>query len=251
MLIELSPTTLLRRILLPFLLVGSLVFLKANPRVVKVGVFPNAPAVFMGEDGIARGFYPDMLREVAAKEGWDLQFVPGTWQEGLDRIRSGEISLLSMVARTPEREAYLDYGAESSFTVWSLLYARPKSGIESVLDVQNRHVGLMKGDVNGDHFRNLCAGFNLPVVYETFGSFEDVFRAVESGHLDAGVVTNTFGYSQESRFRVERTSVVFSPFNVYFAVGRGRDPDLLKALDAYLREGRQDQASGYHHALKR
>ena len=102
--IDLSPTPLLRRILLPtLLLAGSLVALKANPRVVKVGVFPNAPAVFMGEDGIARGFYPDMLREAAAKEGWELQFVPGTWQEGLDRIRFGEISLLSMVARTPER----------------------------------------------------------------------------------------------------------------------------------------------------
>jgi signal transduction histidine kinase/ABC-type amino acid transport substrate-binding protein/ActR/RegA family two-component response regulator len=246
-----SPS-LSRRILgVALLLVASLAALKASPRVVKVGVFPNAPAVSMGEDGIARGFYPDMLREVAAKEGWDLQFVPGTWQDGLDRIRSGEISLLAMVARTPERETYLDYGAEPSFTVWSLLYAHPKSGIESVLDVRDRHVGLMKGDVNGDHFRTLCAGFNLPVAYETFGSFEDVFRAVESGRLDAGVVTNTFGYSQETRFRVERTPVVFSPFNVYFAVGRGRDQDLLTALDTYLREGKLNQASGYHQALKR
>jgi signal transduction histidine kinase/CheY-like chemotaxis protein len=223
----------------------------APKRLVKVAVFPHAPAISMGEDGAARGFYVDMLQAVAARENWDLRFVPGTWQDGLDRARSGEVDLITSAAYTPERARFLDYCTESSFTVWSILYAHPRAGIRTVLDVRDHRIGLMRGDVNGEHFRELCAQFNLPVTYELYGSFVDVMRAVESGHVDGGVATNIFGYSQESRFRIERTPVVFSPFDIYLATGKGRNRDLLVALDTYLQEGKRNSDSGYHQALSR
>ncbi len=226
--------------------------LKAAPaRVVKVGVFPHTPAIFMGEDGVAKGFFVDMLKEVAAKENWELRFVPGTWQEGLDRLRADELDLITSAARTPERETYLDYCSEPAFTVWSILYAHPKSVIANVFDVQNRHIALMRGDANGAHFRDLCTKFNIPVVFEELGTFKDVFRAIESGQVDGGVVVNTFGYAQESHFRVQRTPVVFNPFGIYFAVGKGQGPDVLRALNAYLHDGKQNPDSGYQQAIKR
>jgi signal transduction histidine kinase/ABC-type amino acid transport substrate-binding protein/ActR/RegA family two-component response regulator len=226
--------------------------LRALPRrVVRVGVFPHAPAIFMGEDGQTRGFYADMLQDVAAKENWELRYVPGTWQDGIDRIRAGEVDLLTSMGFTPERDAFLDYGKTSSFTIWSILYAHPASGIQTVPDLLNHRIGLMRGDANGDHFRTLCAQFNLPVAYEEFDSFEDVMGAVESGHVDGGVVSNIYGYAHESQFRVERTPVVFSPFDLYFAVGQGRDLDVLMALDAYLGDGKRNPDSGYHRAINR
>ncbi len=230
---------------------GFVALLAAPRRVVKVAVFPHAPAISMGEDGKARGFYVDMLQEVARQQDWELRYVPGTWQEGLDRIRTGEVDLLTSVAHKAERESYLDYGAQSSFTVWSILYAHPKAGIQSVLDVRDRRIGIMRGDVNGDNFRTLCARFNLPVTYLELGSFEEVLRAVESGMVDGGVSTNIFGYSQESRFRVARTPVVFSPFDIHFAVARGRNQDLRLAMDRYLEAGKQGPDSGYHQAINR
>ena len=223
----------------------------APRRMVKVGVFPHAPAISMGEDGKARGFYVDMLQEVAARENWELHFIPGTWQNGLDRVRSGEVDIIASAAYTPERAAYLDYVSESAFTVWSILYAHPKAGIRTVLEVQNRRIGLMRGDVNGFHFRELCTKFNLPVTYVELGSFEDVMRAVESGQVDGGVATNIFGYSQESRFRVERTPVVFSPFDTHFAVAKDRNRDLRLTLDGYLRDGKRNPDSGYYRAINR
>ncbi len=205
----------------------------------------------MGEDGTAQGFYADMLREVATREDWDLRFVPGTFQQGLDRLRAGQADLHTSVALTPARSLYLDYGKESSFTVWSILYAHPKAGIHTVLDVENRRIGLMRGDVNGDHFRELCAKFNIQLTYIEYGSFEDVLRAVEGGQVDGGVATNVFGYSQESRFQVERTPIVFSPFDTFFATTRGHNAELLKALDAYLAEGKRTSDSSYRRALDR
>ena len=233
-------------------LTAGIATLEAAPhRVVKVAVFPHSPAISMGEDGKAQGFYVDMLQEVAAQEDWELQFVPGTFQEGLDRARSGLVDLHASVAFTPGRAAFLDYGAESSFTVWSILYAHPKAGIHTVLDAQHRRIGLMRGDLNGEHFRELCIQFNLEPTFVELGSFEDVLRAVESGQVDAGVATNIFGYSQESRFQVQRTPVVFSPFDTFFTTTKGRNAAVLGALDAYLRDGKRKPDSGYQRAVNR
>ena len=244
-----SPTSWLRFLSALLLAAGCLCLQAAPRRVVKVGVFPHAPALFMAEDGTAKGFYADMLREVAARQDWELQFRPGTWQEGLDRAKAGEVDIITSVARTPERETYLDYCQAPAFTVWSILYAHPGSGILTVLDVQARRVALMKGDVNGQHFRELCEKFNIPVTYLEVGSFVDVMRAVEAGQAEAGVATNIFGYAQERNFRVERTPVVFSPFDTFFATGKHRNADLLAALDTYLAEGRKNPDSDYHRAI--
>ena len=246
------PFRALRLLAICAMVLLGVVSLEAAPRrVVTVAVFPHAPALSMGEDGTARGFYADMLREVAAREDWELRFLPGTFQEGLERVRAGQADLHTSVAVTPARALYLDYGKESSFTVWSILYSHPKAAIHTVLDVLNRRIGLMRGDVNGEHFRELAAKFNLEVTYVEYGSFEDVLRAVESGQVDGGVATNIFGYSQEARFQVERTPVVFSPFETYFATSKGHNPELLKALDTYLAEGKRRSDSGYRQALNR
>ncbi|BDU70004.1 hypothetical protein GETHOR_21050 [Geothrix oryzae] len=230
---------------------GAIGLLAAPRRTVKVAVFTHVPAISMDAEGQAQGFYVDMLKEVAEREGWDLRFVPGTWQEGLDRAQSGEVDLLTSVGHAPEREAYLDYGRMPSFTVWSILYAHPRAGIHTILDVRDRRIALMRGDVNGEHFRELCGRFNLPCTFREYGSFGEVLGAVAEGQVDGGVTSSTFGYSQETRFKVERTPVVFSPFDIFFAVAKGRNPDLLRALDAYLAEGRTRPDSGYHGAINR
>ena len=231
--------------------VAALGLAAAPQRLVRVAMFPHAPAIFLDEHDQPQGFYVDMLREVAAKEGWDLHFVPGTWQDSLDRARTGEVDLLTNVAYTPERDTYLDFGKEPSFTTWSVLYDHPGAGINTVLDVRGRRIGLMRGDINGEHFRELCSRFNIPVSYVEFSHFNEVLQAVSDRRVDGGVVSNIFGYSQEPRFRIERTPVVFSPYDHHFATADGRNGDLLAALDTYLRDGRAQPDSGYHRIINR
>ena len=39
------------------------------------------------DDGTVTGFWADLVREIAAQEEWEITWVWGSWQEGLDRLR--------------------------------------------------------------------------------------------------------------------------------------------------------------------
>ena len=234
------------------LLLAACAWLQAEPaRVVRMAVFPHRPATFQDAGGKVQGFYVDMVAEICRNRGWELQFVPGSFAESLERLRRGEVDLGTSVAFTEERVRYLDYGREPSFTVWSILYANPRVPIQNVFDVQGRRVAVMKSDLNGAHFMDLCRKFEVQPVYVEVASFDDVMQAVASGAADAGVTTNIIGYAREAEYKVVRTPVVFNPFLTYFATPKGRNADLLKALDAYIAAGRNNPESGYAKAVDR
>jgi len=239
------------RRLLALLLMVIPCLLGAAPRLVRVAVFPHKPATFQEAGGQVRGFYIDMIEEVGRAQGWDIRYVPGTFAESLERARQGQVDLATSVAFTEDRTNYLDYGKEVTITVWSILYANPKVPIQSVFDVRDRRVAVMKSDVNGQHFIDLCRKFEVQADFLVVPSFEDVLKTVEAGGADAGVTTSIFGYSREGDFRVVRTPVVFNPFPTYFATTKGRNADLLRALDAYIAASRGKPDSGYTKAIGR
>ncbi|NCP78130.1 MAG: transporter substrate-binding domain-containing protein, partial [Desulfuromonadales bacterium] len=87
-------------------LLFSLVMLgsAAAKQVVRVGVYQNAPKVFVDAQGRPTGIFVDLLEEIAARQGWRLEYVEGSWAEGLDRLRRGELDLMPDVAKTAQRE---------------------------------------------------------------------------------------------------------------------------------------------------
>jgi len=63
-------------------------------RTVRVGVYEAGALAYSDKDGSAHGFFVDMLNHIAKKEQWNIQYLPGSWQEGLDRLKSDNIDLV-------------------------------------------------------------------------------------------------------------------------------------------------------------
>jgi ABC-type amino acid transport substrate-binding protein len=108
----------LRVVLLAFLFSATLSF-SADNRIVKVGLYENAPKIFTSESGQPSGIFIDVLASIAETEGWRLQYVHGTWGEGLDRLEKGEIDLMPDVAYSSEREKRLSW--------WPRVKSTPRS----------------------------------------------------------------------------------------------------------------------------
>ena len=71
----------------------------AAHKTVRVGVFDNPPIVALRKNAAPEGIAIDVIREIAAKEGWQLSYVPGSLDEVLELLDTGKIDLQSAAFR--------------------------------------------------------------------------------------------------------------------------------------------------------
>ena len=117
-----------------FFLVATFANINAQ-EVVKVAAFNFYPGIFQDTDGEVKGFYVDALNELAEKENKKFVYVYGSWNEGLERIKNGEVDMLTSVAFTEERSGFMDFAGTPLSTVWGEVYVSPDSEINVILDL--------------------------------------------------------------------------------------------------------------------
>lgn len=241
-------STLYLRLLFSCCLLGALVQSPAwaePPQRIRVGAFNFYPGIFQDTDGVVKGFYVDALADLAKRENLRLEYVYGSWTEGLERIQSGEIDLLTSVAYTPERARFLDYTKTPLLTVWGELYVPITSEIDNITKMQDKRVAVMKNDFNGQSFIQLVKSFGITCEFIEVAGFEEVFEAIAKKRVDAGVVNSTFGVPKHKQYHLRSTGVVFNPFDIYFAVAKNKHAALLTLLNDYLITWRHQEDSVY------
>ena len=244
---------LLTCITLSLLLISSLTSLAdtAQKRVARVGAFNYYPGIFKDKDGIVKGFYVEALSDLGHHENIRFEYVYGSWSEGLERLKSGEVDVLTSVAYTPERADYMDYATQPLLTVWGELYVPHKSKIDGIREVQGKKIAVMKGDFNARHFMDLVKKFGITCEFMELPGFDDVFKAVASHKVDAGVVNSTFGVAKQHEYDLRSTGVIFNPFDIFFTVAKGENKELLKILNSYLDDWRHEKTSVYNNARQK
>ena len=223
----------------------------SEARVVRVGAFNYYPGIFKDSDGAVKGFYVDALDDIAKRENIRFEYVYGSWSEGLERIKSGDVDVLTSMAYTPERAEFLDYAKVPLLTVWGELYAPLGSDIDGIRQVQGKKIAVMKGDFNGRNFIELVKKFDISCAFVELPGFEDVFKAVTAKKVDAGVVSSTFGVAKQKEFALRSTGVVFNPFDIFLAVSKGKNQELLALTDNYLDTWRHDNNSVFNQARQK
>ena len=175
------------------LMMGVGAFDGVQAREVRVGVFDYPPAIFRDSDGEVKGFFAELLLNAAAQEGWEIRCVHGSWSDGIERLRAGEVDLLTSVAYTEERAAFMDFGREHLLTVWGEVFVPEKSSIDTLFELRGKRIGIMRGDHNARVFRNHVQSFEIGCDYDEYDGFTDILKAIQRGEIDAGVVNSVPG----------------------------------------------------------
>ena len=225
--------------------------LYAQDRIVRVGVYQNAPQVFIDDQGVAKGIYVDLLKEVALREGWEIEFVQGTFANGLEDVKNGDLDILTSIAATAARREFIDFSNETIVSVWGQLYVQSGFQPTNIFDMDLKRVAVMKSGILGERYGKLCDDFNIACKLVPMASYEDALQAVADREVDGAVVNSILGFSKETNFDVVRSSIVFSPFPLTVAVPKGQNQDLVEAIDGYLSAWRSDKSSFYYQTLDR
>ncbi|MBU0463605.1 MAG: transporter substrate-binding domain-containing protein, partial [Proteobacteria bacterium] len=214
---------------------------------VRVGVYENSPKVFIDEKGRPGGLWVVILDDMAAKENWNLIYVPGNWQQCLDRLESGEIDLMMDIAYSSEREARFDFNQVKVLSNWTVVYVHENQDITEIGDLENKTIAAMQGGIETKIFKQ----FDIPCTFVETLSYEEAFLAVDQGRAAAALISQFYGITHEDLHKVKRTSIVFSPLKLHFAATKGRHLDLLAAIDTHLQSMKADKVSIYHQELKK
>ena len=206
---------------------------------VRVGAYENPPKVFTSPSGQVAGFFPSILQAVAEEQGWNLEYVYGTWEECLDRLERGEIDLMCDVAVSDARRTWLSFSQEPVLTNWGMVYARKGFPVRSLLDLEGKTVAVMAGSIHTGGSRGIKAlveNFNVSCRFVEVDSYQDVMMLLDSRQADVGVVNRLYGTLHSDRHEVSATPIIFNPCNLQFAVRKGseRGARLIEKIDRSL-----------------
>ncbi len=228
---------------------GSLVY--AREGVVKVGVYNNPPILFKDDTGQYKGLSIEILEHIASKEGWDLEYVSGTWPENLERLESGKTDIQVYIAYSKKRSQKYDFTNETLFSNWGQVFSQPGSDIDSILDLEQKTIALLKRAIHNRAFRELTNKLGIQYKIIEVDSNDSVLRLIEEKKADAGVVNRVFGDTQAKNFNVNKTSIIFNPIEVRYAFLKGKNHDLSAALDRHLAALKKDKGSIYYLSLNK
>jgi PAS domain S-box-containing protein len=226
-----------------------------EPRRIRIGVYENSPKLYTDEEGEVKGFWPDIIRDIGEHENWRIEWVHGTWDECLDRLSLGEIDLMPDVAFTTERAQRYAFNEEMVINSWSRVYVPENSSIETILDLEGKTIAGLNGSSNfdgPDGIKNRIENFGIQSSFVAMESYDDVFAAIESGNVDAGVTNKEFGNLNEQKYNVKRTSIIYQPVQIKFAMPKNGkySPYLIETIDIYIQDYKKHSNSIYYQALE-
>lgn len=210
---------------------------------VRVGLYQNSPKIGITAEGRGEGIFIDILEAIAAREGWQIEYVPGSWGEGLARLEAGEIDLMPDVARDTEREMRFLFHDEPVLSSWNQIYTLPDAGVRALPDLAQRRIAVLEGSVQQDQLQQLLATFSLSATLRAFPSYAEAFAAVAAGESDAAVTNRFFGIRHAAHFGLVDTAIIFSPSRLFYAMKRGGDRSLLATIDRHLLAMKADPSS--------
>ncbi len=223
----------------------------AESKIVTVGLYENSPKIFTSESGEPSGIFIDIIESIAESEGWTLRYVPGTFAEGLDRLAEGQIDLMPDVAYSTERAEKYSFHTIPVLATWSQVYARSDSGIQSLLDLNDKRVVVLEGSVQQETFDKLVADFEVRPTLLTVPDYETAFDMVVRGEADAVVTNRFYGLAHAGPAGLTDTGIVFQPSDLFFAATKNDPKQLLYAINTRLSHLKADPNSAYYQSLEK
>lgn len=216
-----------------------------------VGICEYEPLSCSAHGENDRGIIVEVLRDIAAKEGWDIRFVTGTLEKTLSRLETGEIDLAAPVPYSQTATVSFDFNRQTIISTWGQLYSNETLEIQSFLDLAERSVGVILQDEHSRSFREIMARLGIPCCYVEFKHDGEMLEAIQKGWIDTGVLDRLQGDLNAKKFRVRRTSIIFSPVEMRLASQKDRNREIMDIVDYHLNKQKNEPNSTYHRELRK
>lgn len=166
---------------------------------VRIGYLCPDPSVSSNIE--VRHFYGQHLAELAKYLDWTYELVAVTPQDGLTRLRQGDIDLILPMEENPLRQDELSYTRHNFFLDTLALYTREGEKHFHARDLSNldgASVGLYENRPVNHLFQKFCQENKLNMLVHTYKTQPEILRALYLGEIDLVVDSATNIMGEES-----------------------------------------------------
>lgn len=226
-------------------------------RTITVGVYDNYPLAYVDSRGEPNGIFIDILKYVAEKESWKLEYKTGTVDQCFRWLETGEIDVIAESGDHKGRSADHKLATVGIVSTWARIYARSDADYTSLLDLGGKKVAVLENSyfITGPYkgFYASIKELDLRCTVVKAGSYREIFELIEQKKVDAGIVSRVYGDIHDYKYNAVQTPVVFSPFRLTFLF---RDATPLAAkvkpiLENYLVALKADKSSVFYSSMDR
>ncbi len=199
-------------------------------RTVRVG-WHEPPYFIRDQYGRESGYSYEYQRKVAAYTGWEYEYVEGSWTSLLQKLKDGEIDVLSDVSYTEERAEEMLYTSLPMGTESYYIFRKPDNGDvdpEDVSSLNGKRIGVAKGSIQKELFLKWEDIHGIEAQLVELETPEEESLKLLGSEFDAFVTVDVYG----SLETVEPVWKIGSS-EFYFAVSK-KCPWLVTELDAAL-----------------
>ena len=219
--------------------------------VICVGAYEQCPNIYTDNDGSIVGLFPDILNYIAKQEGWNIQYVSGTWAECLRYLDNKQIDIMPGIAYSQKGDKDYKLSEETVFVDWAKIYTNSDLTIESILDLQNKTIAVLKNSIyttGEDGIKALTRKFNINCTFIEVGDPTEIFELLDEKKADAGVVSRIYGSLLDYYYNINKTSIVFSPRELRFAYHETNNlsQSIINKLDRHINKLKENPKSIFY-----
>jgi len=219
-------------------------------KTIRVGVYANPPLFFADSLGNAQGIFGDLIKKIATRHNWELQYLPMHLNEAIHALETGDIDLLPALASSASRDSLFHFTQEVCFTNWAVIYTQTNNNIESIVDLSHKKVGLQKGDIHAIALQKLIKDFNLNTEILWYNDYVSIMQAIQNHEIDAGTVNKVYGYQCPIAQDLKKTSILYNPVQIRFA-GSQSSKELIDIINHEFHQLRRGNPSAYDEILNK
>jgi len=217
---------------------------------VRVGVYRQPPlTTFNKTDKVPTGLAIDLLKDTARKQGWTLTYVTDSRAGILNKLWHREIDFMVPAPLPMEKSDLLDYTSAVILSSHGQLFTREPFPTPSLQELSGKTVAVLRGDIHYARLMEILKNTPIQCQIVEMQRYEDVFEAVRSRRVDAGLVDHFFGNNTCIEYNLNPTPLVTPPVNFHMASLHSPTNALLKGLNQELSAAIQDRHSVYFDAL--
>ena len=199
-----------------------------DQKVVRVGWFDSS-FCYYDDFGRRCGVDYEYHQKISGYTGWTYEYVEDSWPNLLQKLKDGEIDLLSDVSYTPEREEYMYFSDLPMGTEAYYIYVDSDNREISADDLKSfngKRIGVNKDSIQEEFLSDWADEHDVDIeIVQMTAEEDESMDMLGSGEIDGYATIYTYDYHRDV-IPVSR----IGGSDYYYAVNKNR-PDLLDELN--------------------